>query len=103
MNDLLELPIDPSRVPPRGLGTTARSLWNRLNASYAFDDDAQIMLLELLVRAYDRSERARAVLAKEGEVVKSSTGPKQHPACVTEAAAWRVMLTATKQLGLTLE
>ena len=56
------IPKTPAKLTPNG-----RRLWRRLIDSIGIlDDDPRLLMLEVLVRAYDRREQARAALERDG-------------------------------------
>jgi hypothetical protein len=55
------IPKTPPKLTPNG-----RRLWRRLIDSIGILDDPRLLMLEVLVRAYDRREQARAALERDG-------------------------------------
>src|SRR5688572_6438925 len=100
---LLPFPTDPATKPPAGLSTGGRALWTKLVAEYEFTDAVHFALLEQVVRSYDGAERARLAIAKRGDIIETSAGPKANPACASEVSYRRTMLSALRMLGLHLE
>ena len=91
------------RLPkaPTGLSTAARGWWRRLLGDYELDDQAGLLLLESALRQFDRAEKARAILDKEGIVVTDRFGQQRaHPAAPLERDARAGMLAVFRALGI---
>ena len=84
---------------PRHLSPESRRLWRALHASWRFRPDEETVLLVGL-EALDLVRRCQAEIDRDGITVAGRDGLKQHPACVTLAAARQAFLTAMRQLGL---
>ena len=65
-------------------------MWHQLQHDYTIDDAAGLSLLRAAVEAFDRSQQARKLIAREGPTVADRYGQtKAHPAVAIERA-WSV-------------
>src|SRR5438034_1893169 len=85
--------------PPGGLSTMSRGLWSRMHRGWQLDDSARV-LLTVALRAHDRAEEARAIIARDGMVIKAAKGTRAHPAVAVLRDAETSLLRAWRQLGL---
>lgn len=96
--------LDGTRAQPsRTLGEHGRRLWDRVVSEYVVDDVAGIELLTQLCQATDRAEALAAHVAQDGEVVRTPTGIKCHPAIKEELAARAFVVRTLSRLGLNYE
>ena len=85
--------------PPNDLSAASRKLWADVHHGWELDMIAR-QLLATALRAFDRAAAARALVAREGLVVKGTRGPRPHPAVSIEHAATEIALKAWRQLNL---
>jgi hypothetical protein len=71
----------PSSIPkpPPNLGDAGASLWRSIMAEYDISDAGGQALLEQAALAYDRAERLRVEIDRDGEIVRGRTGMREHP------------------------
>lgn len=88
-------------VPPADLSESSRRLWRDTVKEFEFGP-TELALLESGCRAWDRGERARAIIEEEGMyyVTERSGVPHLHPAVRAEAEAQREFRLTWRQLGL---
>ena len=90
-----------SPKPPPHLSPDGKGLWRRLYDDYSLDDAAGLLLLQSVCEAFDRLQEARAILAKEGPVMRDRWGQaKRHPAADLERDARTQMHSALRLLRL---
>lgn len=90
--------------PPSDLSRPARDLWRKIAADYDIADPHGCHLLTTAMRAFDRMEAARAMIAAEGMVQRDRFDQaKPHPAIVIERDSRAGMLAALKALNLDVE
>ncbi len=66
--------------PPRGLAARGRAFWRDVAAVYELERP-HLEVLREVCRLLDRLDALAAVVARDGEVVRGSTGqPRLHPA-----------------------
>jgi len=86
---------------PKHLSAEARRLWSRLREDFVLDDEAALLLLRALCEAFDRAEKARAEVARDGATVRDRWGQiKAHPAVAIERDARGQVLAAVRALKL---
>jgi hypothetical protein len=89
--------------PSRTLGEHGQKLWNRVVSEYVIDDVAGIELLTLAAQALDRAEALAEHVAGDGEIVRTPTGVKCHPAIKEELACRGFIVRTLQRLGLNYE
>lgn len=85
--------------PPADLTPDAAALWHRIVSELALDSASMVVVAELC-RAVDRAAAARAILAKDGLIVRSHGAVKAHPCISIETAASACIARCYKLLGL---
>ena len=65
--------------PPRKLGRYGKQLWDSVVAEYAITDCGGIELLTGACQALDRAENCRVQIDRDGEMLKTKTGMREHP------------------------
>lgn len=89
---------------PSHLSKEAKAWWRKLCAEYDLSDGAAQILLESALTEFDRAEKARKILAREGTVVKDRFKQRQaHPAVGIERDTRGMMIRVFKALNLDLE
>ena len=88
--------------PPADLSDAGKKLWKQIFAEIEIDA-AGALLLDTLVRSFDRMMEARAAIAKDGCVVVGRYGPKASPwaqierdAAATLTRCWRLLVPNCK-------
>jgi phage terminase small subunit len=91
--------------PPAHLGEVARQLWCDVTGSYEFGDPASLQVLAEACSALDRSERCRAQISADGEVIRTGRGGmlRAHPLLAPEVQARALACRLLQRLGLDLE
>lgn len=91
-------------APPKHLTGETRKMWDRLQADYVLDDAAAMSLLQAACEAFQRAQEARALIDKEGAVLKDRFGQlKAHPAAAIERDSRGQMISALRALRLAPE
>lgn len=96
-------PASGGRPPPRGLGPIGKGLWADITAAYEFSDRASYETLFQACAAADRAERCRVAIDRDGELVRTRTGEREHPLLKAEMAARGFVVRTLARLGLDLE
>ena len=65
--------------PPTNLGPAGVNLWRSIMAEYDISDAGGQALLEQAAAAYDRAERLRVEIDRDGEIVRGRAGMREHP------------------------
>jgi hypothetical protein len=89
--------------PPTGLGDRGRDLWIRIMAAYDISDEGGLALLQQCCQMVDRAEELRAAIDRDGAVVMTRSGPKDHPGLKHELAARAFVCRTISRLGLDVE
>ena len=90
--------------PPSDLSRTAKDWYRRFTRERDFSDEAGRLHLLTALRAFDRLEEARGLLARDGVVITDRWGQtKPHPAVNIERDARSGMLAALKACNLDVE
>jgi hypothetical protein len=94
----------PDRLkPPRQLGTHGMKLWRSITSDYDVTDAGGIEMLAQACQALDRAEALRAVIEKDGEIIRTKAGLKDHPALKHELANRSFVVRTLQRLGLDVE
>ena len=86
-------------APPKGIAASGRKLWREVLEAYELDQH-EVALLRELVRTVDQLDVLADLVAEQGTMIDSPTGPRMHPA-VVEARQQRIAaarLTAVLRL-----
>jgi hypothetical protein len=89
--------------PPPNLGPAGANLWHAIMAEYDVSDAGGRALLEQAAAAYDRAERLRVEIERDGEIVRGRTGMREHPGLRGELAARSFICRTLQRLGINLE
>lgn len=89
---------------PAGLSPTAAAWWAELQRDYPLTDSAGQLLLEQAMRAFDRTEQARAMIDRDGGIIEDRFGQKvPHPAVKLERDSRHQLLQCLRALNLDVE
>ncbi len=89
--------------PPIILGEVGRNLWDRVTSAYDIADVAGQELLGQACAAADRRAACAALIDRDGEVIATKSGPREHPAMRGEQAARSFVVKTLRALGLDVE
>ena len=89
--------------PPAKLGPAGATFWQSIMAEYIIEDRASQALLEQAAFAYDRAERLRAEIDRDGEIIHGRNGMREHPGLRAELAARAFVVRTLARLGLHFE
>jgi hypothetical protein len=99
--------VDPTSTiasPPSDLGPAGQRLWNAIMTEYDVSDAGGRALLEQIAFAYERAERLRAGIDRDGEIVRGRAGMlREHPGLKGELAARSFICRSLQRLGVNLE
>ena len=76
--------------PTRKLGPSGQKLWTAITSEYSIADAGGVEMLVQACRALDRAEACREQIDRDGEVVATKNGPREHPLLKPELARPRV-------------
>lgn len=90
--------------PPQPLGPAGLALWRAIQGEYNIADAGGVAMLMVGCRAWDRAERLREAIDRDGDVIHTRSGvPKAHPAIRDEVQARAQVMRAIEKLGLNFE
>jgi hypothetical protein len=89
--------------PPASLGNAGATLWRSIMAEYDIPDAGGQTLLEQAASAYDRAERLRIEIDRDGEIIRTRTGMREHPGLKIELALRSFTVRTLQRLGINLE
>lgn len=90
-------------APPFSLGEAGTRLWDSVQSEFDVSDVAGRELLGQACAAADRAESLAALIAQDGEVIRTKTGLKAHPALPGEMAARGFVVKTLLRLGINFE
>lgn len=96
----------PEAVPvasPDKLGPHGQALWGRVHAEYRIEDAGGIELLVLACLARDRAATCREQIDRDGELIATKHGPREHPLLRAELGAMAFCVKTLRALGLDVE
>jgi len=91
------------QAPSRTLGKHGRSLWDRIQSEYGVEDSGGLEMLQQACAALDRAETLRLEIDRDGEVIRTRGGVKDHPALKHELANRAFVVRTLARLGLNFE
>jgi hypothetical protein len=65
--------------PPANLGPAGLRLWQSVLTDYDISDAGGLALLEQIAFAYERAERLRVEIDRDGEIIIGRSGKREHP------------------------
>ena len=89
--------------PPPNLGKTGRTLWQSIMSEYDIRDSGGQQMLFQICEAADRVEEFSATIKRDGLVLRTKSGPKDHPLLRHEQAARSFIIRSLSRLGLDVE
>lgn len=89
--------------PPRPLGQHGAALWQAIVSSYDVRDEAGRELLCGACQALDRAEALREQIDRDGEILRTKTGLRDHPGLKHEVACRSLVTRSLARLGLEFE
>jgi hypothetical protein len=84
----------------KGLSAESAALFERLSAEYEITDGAGLSLLRSIGESLDRVAEARKIIARDGLIVETASGPKAHPACGIERDSRTAAFSALRLLRI---
>ena len=89
--------------PTRKLGPSGQKLWTAITSEYSIADAGGVEMLVQACRALDRAEACREQIDRDGEVVATKNGPREHPLLKPELACRAFSVRTLQRLGLDVE
>jgi hypothetical protein len=78
--------VPPPTKPSAPFGEVGQKLWNTIESEYSNLDAGNQELLRLACLAADRADAMRQQIDRDGEIVQTVSGPKEHPLLKAELA-----------------
>src|SRR5262249_20236918 len=72
-------PLETIVEPPTTLGEPGAKLWRSVMHQYDIRDAGGLAILEQACVGRDRSTEFAAIIAREGLMIRTKSGPKEHP------------------------
>lgn len=94
---------EPNAKPARKLGASGTLLWKSIMAEYEIADAGGQQMLTLACQQLDRAEACREQIDRDGEVVHTKHGPKEHPLLKQELQSRSFVVRTLQRLGLDVE
>jgi hypothetical protein len=88
---------------PATLGKTGSTLWQAIMTEYDIRDSGGREILLQACGAADRVQQFAAIIARDGPVIRTKHGPKDHPLLKHELAARAFIVRSLHRLGLDVE
>src|SRR5688572_6536310 len=87
---------------PKHLSAASKRWFNEIASGFVLESH-HLRLLQLAAEAFDRSQEARALLARDGIVVNTENGPKTHPAVAVERDSRLAFARLVREVGLDVQ
>jgi hypothetical protein len=78
-------------------------LWRAITAEYGVEDAGGVEMLAQACAALDMAEICAGHIAKDGAVLRSKAGVREHPLCKVELANRSFVVRTLQRLGLDVE
>ncbi|MGE9007162.1 hypothetical protein ACO2JO_01165 [Leptospira interrogans] len=97
------VPTVAGAKPSRTLGKHGAALWRAVVAEYGIEDAGGIEMLTQACQQLDRAESLREQIDRDGDVIRSKAGLREHPGLKHELAARSFVVRTLARLGLDVE
>src|SRR5215471_19054853 len=92
-----------SHASPATLGKAGATQWQAIMTEYRIEDSGgRAVLLQICAAVDDLAECDRAI-ARDGPMIATKNGPKEHPLCKQRLALRAFICRSVQRLGLNLE
>jgi hypothetical protein len=88
------------KQPPKTVGQSGRELWQTLTNEFELDDACSRATLLQVCQCVDRLAEISARISREGLVIDTKTGPRDHPLLKSEIACRSFIIRGLQRLGL---
>jgi hypothetical protein len=99
--------VDQSTVtslsPPATLGKTGSNLWQRIMVEYDLRDSGGLEMLKQICEAADDVAEDLAIIKRDGRVIRTKSGPRDHPLIRHALAGRSFVIRSLHRLGLDVE
>jgi hypothetical protein len=90
-------------APPGTLGKAGTSLWQSIMSEYDIQDSGGIAMLAQAAAAADGIAECDEIIARDGPVIRSKFGSKEHPLLRHQLALRSFIVRTLHRLGLDVE
>lgn len=97
-----QTPTDPS-APPSSLGKPGAALWRSIMSEYDIQDSGGREMLLQACAAADGIVDCAEIIARDGRVIRTKHGPKEHPLLKNELSLRSFVVRTLARLGLDVE
>jgi hypothetical protein len=98
------VPTKPSPIaPPSSLGEAGAKLWSTIMSEYCIDDAGGAEMLLQICAGADRADEFSQIIARDGAVIRTKAGVRDHPLLKHELATRSFVVRALHRLGLDIE
>jgi hypothetical protein len=87
-------------APPTSLGEAGHKLWQAIHSDFVVTDAGGLAMLHQICAAADRVAEYAATIARDGPVIHTKAGLKDHPLLRHELAAQSFIVRSLHRLGL---
>ena len=94
---------DPVVSPPVILGEAGLALWRSIMGEYGLTDLGGLSMLQQICAATDRAEDCRMQIERDGALIQTRSGLRDHPLLRHELANRAFAVRALARLGLDYE
>jgi hypothetical protein len=94
---------DPGLSPPATLGEFGSALWRSIQSEYGIADSGGLSTLAQICAAADRAEDCRMQIGRDGALIETKFGLRDHPLIKHELNARAFVVRALARLGLDIE
>jgi hypothetical protein len=92
-----------SMAAPAGLNKTGATLWRSIMSEYDIHDSGGLEILRQACEAADRVQKFSSVIERDGPMIRTKHGPKDHPLLKHELMARSFVVRSLHRLGLDVE
>jgi hypothetical protein len=102
-----ELTVVPStlnlRPAPANLAATGRTLWERIQLEFRFDDSPGIETLTQICLAADRAAECAESIKQDGLMIRTKNGFRDNPLLKTELTCRSFVVRSLHRLGFDIQ
>jgi len=95
--------LSTSPEPPSSLSDPGAKLWRSITKQYLIRDAGGLAILEAACIARDRAREYAATIKREGVMIRTATGTREHPLLKAEREERTLEGRLLTKLGLNLE
>lgn len=97
-------PTEPAVTPPtRPLNSAGMRLWTDVMRAYDVHDAGGMEILLQACQATDRAEELAEAISRDGSIIATRNGPREHPGLRGELQNRAFAVRALQKLGLDVE